>query len=224
MQPRVDRRPEDQYTAGVYPSDQSPMAAGSVSGTTGTGSTLTASVATGGKPGPLPSDVVQAIRTRAGLCSPAQRSSTTTSALLLDAWPSDASGLDHAFLCNSGTEAIEAAIKFARSPLGGPGSYYHARLPRAPLGSRASLGKNYREPFQPLIPDIKHVPYDNLEAMAGAIDDSTAAVVVEVVQGGVASARQPIFHGLRPLHGARGAAGGGRGTDRVRSHRPHLRL
>ncbi|MCB0225787.1 MAG: aspartate aminotransferase family protein, partial [Anaerolineae bacterium] len=86
---------------------------------------------------------------------------------------------------NSGTEAIEAALKFARYQTGRPNIVatmrgFHGRT----MGSlSATWNKKYREPFEPLVPGFNHVPYDNIEAMTEAIDDTTAAVLVEIVQG-----------------------------------------
>ncbi len=112
-------------------------------------------------------------------------------------------GLDHAFLCNSGTEAMEAAIKFARVTTGRTGIVaamrgFHGRT----MGSLSlTWEKNYREPFAPLVPGVTHVPYDNLEAMTEAVDDTIAAVVVEAVQGegGVRPGSGEYLRGLRAL-------------------------
>ena len=94
-------------------------------------------------------------------------------------------GLERAFLCNSGTEAIEAALKFARLSTGRPGIVaamrgFHGRT----MGALSTTWEpEYRTPFQPLIPGVRHVPYNKLEALQGAVDDTTAAVLLEVVQG-----------------------------------------
>jgi LysW-gamma-L-lysine/LysW-L-ornithine aminotransferase len=94
-------------------------------------------------------------------------------------------GLDRAFLSNSGTEAVEAGIKFARLSTGKPGIIaamrgFHGRT----MGSlSATWEKKYRGPFEPLVPGFSHVPYNNIGAMAEAINDRTAAVLVELVQG-----------------------------------------
>jgi len=94
-------------------------------------------------------------------------------------------GLERAFLCNSGTEAVEAALKFARlttqrtkviSTMRG----FHGRTMGA-LGT--TWRKEYRKPFEPLLSDFSFVPYNKLERMEKAIDDETSAVIVEVVQG-----------------------------------------
>jgi len=94
-------------------------------------------------------------------------------------------GLDRAFLCNSGAEANEAAFKFARVATG------RTRIIAAMRGFHgrtfgalsATWRKEYREPFEPLVPDFDFVPYNRLERLEKTMDDRTAAVVLEVVQG-----------------------------------------
>jgi acetylornithine/LysW-gamma-L-lysine aminotransferase len=94
-------------------------------------------------------------------------------------------GLGRAYLCNSGAEAIEAAIKFARLSTGRPGIVaamrgFHGRT----LGAlSATWEPKYRDPFLPLVPGFSHVPYNKLEALEQAVDENTAAVLLEVVQG-----------------------------------------
>jgi acetylornithine/LysW-gamma-L-lysine aminotransferase len=89
------------------------------------------------------------------------------------------------FLCNSGTESIEASIKFARLLTGRPGIVaakrsFHGRT----LGAlSATWEPKYRKPFEPLLPDVAHVAYDNLKALSEAVDTQTAAVLLEPVQG-----------------------------------------
>ncbi len=110
---------------------------------------------------------------------------------------------------NSGTEAIEAALKFARFSTGRPGIVaamrgFHGRT----MGALSvTANKKYRAPFEPLIPGISHVPYNNIEAMDKAIDDNTAAVIVEIVQGegGVHPGSGAYFQSLRELCSNRGA-------------------
>ncbi len=93
--------------------------------------------------------------------------------------------LDRVFLCNSGTEAVEAALKFARISTGRTEMVstvrgFHGRT----LGAlSATWEPDYREPFQPLIPGFTHVPYNRLDPLRAAVSDKTAAVIVEVVQG-----------------------------------------
>ena len=94
-------------------------------------------------------------------------------------------GLNRAYLCNSGCEAVEAALKFARLSTGKPGVVaamkgFHGRT----MGAlSATWEKEYREPFLPLVPGFAHVPYNNLEALDKAVDANTGAVLLEVVQG-----------------------------------------
>lgn len=118
-------------------------------------------------------------------------------------------GLERAFLCNSGTEAVEAALKFARlttqrtkviSTMRG----FHGRTMGA-LGT--TWRKEYRRPFEPLIPDFGFVPYNKLERMARAIDGETSAVIVEVVQGegGVNLGTADYLLGVQALCRERGA-------------------
>jgi acetylornithine/LysW-gamma-L-lysine aminotransferase len=110
---------------------------------------------------------------------------------------------------NSGAEAIEAALKFARCQTRRTGLIAAMRSFHGRTMGALSLtwNKKYREPFEPLVPDVRHVPYDNIEAMAKAIDDNTAAVVVEIVQGegGVYPGSADYFGALRQLCTERGA-------------------
>jgi len=118
-------------------------------------------------------------------------------------------GLERAFLCNSGTEAVEGAFKFARLSTGRTGIVaamrgFHGRT----MGAlSATWEKQYREPFMPLVPGITHVPYDKIERMEQEITDETAAVIVEIVQGegGVRPGSTDFFRGLRELCDERGA-------------------
>ena len=93
--------------------------------------------------------------------------------------------MERVFLCNSGTEAIEAAFKFARYTSGrreiiATMRGFHGRT----MGALAATwNKKFREPFMPLVPDFTHVPYNQLARLEAAIGDDTAAVVLEVVQG-----------------------------------------
>jgi predicted acetylornithine/succinylornithine family transaminase len=118
-------------------------------------------------------------------------------------------GLTRLFFCNSGTEAMEAAIKIARLSTGRTGVLatmrgFHGRT----MGAlSATWDPKYREPFAPLVPGYTHVPYDRLEAAAEAIGATTACVVVEIVQGegGVRPGSGEYFRGLRRLCDERGA-------------------
>jgi LysW-gamma-L-lysine/LysW-L-ornithine aminotransferase len=94
-------------------------------------------------------------------------------------------GLERVFLCNSGTESIEAAIKLARLSTGRSGIVaamrgFHGRT----LGAlSATWNKKYSGPFEPLVPGFSHVPYNKIEALEQAVNGQTAAVLLEAVQG-----------------------------------------
>ena len=118
-------------------------------------------------------------------------------------------GLERAFLCNSGTEAIEASLKFARLSTGRPSivATMHGFHGRTMGALSATYNPHYREPFMPLVPGFCHVPYNKLEPMAEAVDGNTAAVLVEVVQGegGVNPGDGEYLRGVRELCDERGA-------------------
>lgn len=93
--------------------------------------------------------------------------------------------LQYAFLSNSGTEAAEAALKFARMASGKTdfistiGSY-HGKT----MGALAVTGREvYRRPFEPLVPGANFVPWNDADAVEAAITERTAAVIIEPVQG-----------------------------------------
>lgn len=119
------------------------------------------------------------------------------------------SGYPRVFLCSSGTESVEAALKFARITTGRTGFVatmrgFHGRT----MGAlSATWEKKYREPFEPLVPGFAHMPYNNLEALAGAVDDNIAAVILEVVQGegGVTPGQAEYLQGAQELCHERGA-------------------
>ncbi len=110
---------------------------------------------------------------------------------------------------NSGTEAVEAALKLARALTGRPGFVAAARgFHGRTMGALSvTANKAYREPFEPLIPGVTHVPYNDAGAMAGVIGEDTAAVIVEIVQGegGVHPGDTAYFQALRRLCTERGA-------------------
>ncbi len=93
--------------------------------------------------------------------------------------------VDQVWLCNSGTEANEAALKFARSATGrskvvATTRGFHGRT----MGALATTWKDkYKEPFEPLAGGVEFVEYGDGEAMAEAVDDETAAVILEPLQG-----------------------------------------
>ena len=118
-------------------------------------------------------------------------------------------GINRFFLCNSGTEAVEGAIKFARMATGRKHVVaamrgYHGKT----LGSlSATWERKYKEPFAPLVPDFSHVPYNNTAAFEAAIDDQTAAVILEPVQGegGVRPATAEFLQAVRRACDEKGA-------------------
>ena len=101
---------------------------------------------------------------------------------LADVAPGD---VDNTWLCNSGTEANEAALKFARHATGrskivATKRGFHGRT----MGSLAATWKDkYKEGFGPLAGDFEFVEYGDREAMAEAVDGDTAAVIIEPLQG-----------------------------------------
>ncbi|MEM3704267.1 MAG: aspartate aminotransferase family protein [Candidatus Bathyarchaeia archaeon] len=112
-------------------------------------------------------------------------------------------GLSRAFLGNSGTEAVECALKMARKFTGKPeiiammGSF-HGKT----MGALSATWKEkYREPFQPLVPHFKHVQRYNINKLKEAITEKTAAIIVEPVQGegGVIVPPDGFFQSLREL-------------------------
>jgi acetylornithine/LysW-gamma-L-lysine aminotransferase len=93
--------------------------------------------------------------------------------------------LGRVFLSNSGSEAVEAAIKFARAStrrkkIIAAMRGFHGRT----MGAlSATWRKDFREPFEPLVPGFEHVPFNDIEALQKAVDHDTAAVILEAVQG-----------------------------------------
>jgi acetylornithine/N-succinyldiaminopimelate aminotransferase len=122
----------------------------------------------------------------------------------------EASFADRVFFCNSGTEAVEGALKFsrkvARATSENQDKYqivsfndaFHGRS----MGALATTANaKYREPFLPLIAGVEFGDFNNLESAAALIGPNTAAVIVEPVQGegGIIPARQEFLEGLRRL-------------------------
>jgi len=115
------------------------------------------------------------------------------------------------FFCNSGTEAWEGAIKFARKIGKARGRFellcferaFHGRT----LGSLATTwNPKYREPFEPLMPGVRFLPWNDLAAVEAAVTEATAAVMLEPVQGegGIRPAPPAFLQGLRRLTEERG--------------------
>ena len=127
----------------------------------------------------------------------------------------DATDFDKVFFCNSGTEAVEAAIKLARKHAydeHGPEKNeiltftksFHGRT----YGSLSATGQaTYQEAFGPMVPGFVYAPYGDLEAAKELVDSQTAAILVEPIQGegGINEAPEGFLQGLRDLcdeHGA----------------------
>jgi acetylornithine/LysW-gamma-L-lysine aminotransferase len=112
-------------------------------------------------------------------------------------------GLKRAFLSNSGTESIEFALKLARRSTGKTGiiammGAFHGKT----MGAlSATWNKKYRTPFEPLVPGFRHVPYGRLERVEAAIDDETAAIIAEPIQGesGINVPPDDFLPGLRDI-------------------------
>ncbi len=117
-------------------------------------------------------------------------SGTTELALRL----TEITGMDRVFLCNSGTEAWEAALKLARAHAGmlnaqgkklgrrflALESSFHGRT----MGSVATTHKDaYRMPFQPVMPDVHFVPHNDVAALRAAFSEEVCGICIEVLQG-----------------------------------------
>ena len=93
--------------------------------------------------------------------------------------------LQFSFFCNSGAEAVEAALKLSkgatgRSKIVSSNGSYHGKT----LGALATTGREkYRKKFLPLMPGVEFVDYGDIDALVAAIDDQTACVILEPVQG-----------------------------------------
>jgi LysW-gamma-L-lysine/LysW-L-ornithine aminotransferase len=118
-------------------------------------------------------------------------------------------GLERVFFCNSGTEAVEAALKFARVSTGRTNIIaamrgFHGRT----MGAlSATYNKKYKEAFEPLVPGFSHVPYNNIAALESAVTEQVAAVILEAVQGegGVYPADPAYLQAARRICTERGA-------------------
>jgi predicted acetylornithine/succinylornithine family transaminase len=116
------------------------------------------------------------------------------------------------FFCNSGTEGIEAALKFARRIGKAAGrtefvAFEHSFHGRTLGALSLTWTAKYREPFEPLIPGVRFCAVGDLSAVAAAVGPQTAAVVVEPVQGegGVRPLPPEFLGGLAALCRGRGA-------------------
>lgn len=160
-------------------------------------------------------DWVEAVREQAGRLAHVSNLYHTAPHVALAQRLVENSFADRVFFCNSGGEANEAALKFARKYAKVRGNEaktkivafsggFHGRS----VGALSTTYKaKYRRPFAPLMPGVVFSPFNDVAAAAAAIDEETCAVIVEPIQGegGVHPAKIEFLHGLRQLcdeHGA----------------------
>ena len=118
------------------------------------------------------------------------------------------SGLARSFFCNSGTEAMEGALKVIRAHgnAGSRGKHeivslegsFHGRT----LGALSITGQpKYRKDFEPLLPGARFVPRNDCEALEAAVNDNTAGIVLEIIQGegGIYPLSEPFVRRAREL-------------------------
>lgn len=120
-----------------------------------------------------------------------------------------ATGMDRVFFTNSGTEAVEGAIKLAKKyaylkdgstdhEIIAMEHSFHGRS----MGALAVTGnKHYQEAFGPMIPGIRFAQYNNLESVKELVNEKTCAIIFETVQGegGVYPAKKEFIEGVRKL-------------------------
>lgn len=117
--------------------------------------------------------------------------------------------LHYSFFCNSGAEAAEASIKFARITTGrkklvSAKGAYHGKT----VGALSVSGRDkYKTPFGPLVTDVQNVEWNSIEELEAAIDSDTAAVLLEPIQGegGINVASDEYLQAARRLCDERGA-------------------
>lgn len=103
-------------------------------------------------------------------------------ALMAEITPGD---LTYSFFVNSGTEAVEGSLKLAKVHTGrnkiiATVNSFHGKT----LGALSATGRDlFRDPFQPLLTGFSHVPFGDIDALRQAVDEETAAVILEPVQG-----------------------------------------
>src|SRR5438128_1956185 len=156
--------------------------------------------------GHCPPRVVEAVREQAGKLSRVPNTWYTEAQGLLAQALSERSGFGgQCFFCNSGTEAVEAALKLARLN-GKPGRYkivsmmnsFHGRT----LGALSATGQpKYHQGLEPLLAGFQYAPFGDLDAAAKLIDAETCAILVEPIQGegGINVPPDSYLQGLRDL-------------------------
>jgi acetylornithine/N-succinyldiaminopimelate aminotransferase len=120
------------------------------------------------------------------------------------------SGLDRAFFTNSGTESIEACLKFARAyarpkfRVLSLDNSFHGRT----FGALSATGqKQYREQFEPLVPGFEFVKFDDVEDLERKLTDDVCAVLIETIQGegGIKPISEKFYRAARTLTKKKGA-------------------
>ncbi|MCU0844635.1 MAG: aminotransferase class III-fold pyridoxal phosphate-dependent enzyme [Spirochaetes bacterium] len=118
-------------------------------------------------------------------------------------------GLDRVFFASGGGDAIDCAIKLARGATGRPTVISTVKAYHGHTGFALSANgkEHYRRYFEPLMPGFRFVPFNDSEAIASAVDEKTAAVIIEPIQGeaGIFAADDEYLRELRRLcdrHGA----------------------
>jgi predicted acetylornithine/succinylornithine family transaminase len=156
--------------------------------------------------GHCPPRVVEAVRDQVGRLIHVPNTWYTEAQGQLAQALSERTGWDgRCFFCNSGTEAVEAALKLARLN-GKPGRYkiitalnsFHGRT----LGALSATGQpKYHQGLEPLLAGFSYAPYGDLDAAARLIDGETCAILVEPIQGegGIAIPKPGYLEGLREL-------------------------
>jgi len=156
--------------------------------------------------GHCPPRVVEAVREQVGELIHVPNTWYTEAQGLLAQALSERSGIDgQCFFCNSGTEAVEAAIKLARL-VGKPGRYkivsmlnsFHGRT----LGALSATGQpKYHQGLEPLLAGFSYAPFGDLDAAAKLIDGETCAILLEPIQGegGINLPPAGYLEGLRAL-------------------------
>jgi acetylornithine/N-succinyldiaminopimelate aminotransferase len=127
---------------------------------------------------------------------------------------SDLSGLPRAFFCNSGAEAVEACLKFARrywyaqkAPRPGLVAFEHSFHGRTIGSLSVTWDDHYRAPFAPLLSDVQFVSPRDPDALLAAVTESTGAVILEPLQGegGVRPFSQPMADAIKQACARTGA-------------------
>ena len=123
--------------------------------------------------------------------------------------------MDKVFFTNSGTEAVEGAVKIARRyAYGKDGSHDHEIIAMKDSFHGRSIGAlsvtgndHYQEPFRPLLPDIRFAVFNDLDSVKALFNEKTCAVIMETVQGegGIFPATSKFLEGVRALCDAHGA-------------------